>query len=141
MKIRYLVVASLMSMGALLDAAPKQMQVKNGSKEIKFEIQTRAIDNAGINQFAPIKNQPSYTFKPNETKNITIVNGPGSYTAVITFIGLERAGISTLPLEVKSNTTLFPIDDAWEKYQYNYKVDFIKQMDTPEPEKHGGAWD
>ena len=126
MTIRHLMIASFLSAVAVLDAAPVTMQVKNGSKKIKLDVQTSVV--------TPIAGQQSYTFAPNETKNIVVLNGPGSYTFVITFVGLERAGILTPTVEVKSNGQKYVIDDAWETSWYNKYVDYIKQMDTPEPE-------
>lgn len=141
MTIRYLMIASFLSAVAVLDAAPVTMQVKNGSKKIKLDVQTSVIDpTTKINNFYAIPGQPSYTLEPNETKNITIVNGPGSYTFVITFVGLERGGFLTRIIEVKSNGQKYVIDDAWETKQYNIFADYIKKMDTPEPEVHGGDW-
>lgn len=135
MTIRHLMIASFLSAVAVLDAAPVTMQVKNGSKKIKLEVQASVIDpKTKINNFYPIPGQLSYILEPNEEKNITIVNGPGSYTFVITFVGLERAGFLTLIIEVKSNGQKYVIDNAWETSWYNKNADYIKQMDTPEPE-------
>ncbi|MFI5333192.1 MAG: hypothetical protein ACHQVS_03770 [Candidatus Babeliales bacterium] len=140
MKMRYVMVVSLMGIVMVLDATPKTVSVKNGSKKIRLQVQTATLEYTGVITPYVIKGQADYILEPNQVKNIVILNGPGSYTFVITFVGLERGGYATLPVEIKPNTTGVVIDDAWEIKQYNYIAAYIKQMDTPEPEVHGGSW-
>lgn len=132
MKMRYTWLLSIITMVMALDAAPKTVQVKNGSKKAKLTIKN--------SDHTPIKNQPEYTLVPNEVKNVAIINGPGSYIFSLVFVGLERGGDANMAVEIKPNTTLVIIDDAWEIKQYNYAAAYIKQLDTPEPEVYGGSW-
>ena len=140
MKVVYLSLMCLMSSVVL--AIPKDIYVQNGSKKIKFEVQTWEIDTdpatgKKYETWKPIPNQPAYIIEPNGRQRVTLFKGPGKYTFLITFVGLEQGSyVPMQPVVIEPNTIMFTIDDKWETEQYNYVY-------KPEPEvpcRGPGCW-